>query len=552
MLSGEGSIDMSVPSLSRRRLLLGSILAMPMSGVVHAAGLAGPFTPLQRQHFVLDRRRDAALAEFTDAPPPFATNGDEDRYPDRRASFSKTMPHDGLGEVDAEAYRRWLAILASADPAQFERAPRDAQAVERLNDPQAAYAIDLAGPDPAALPFPAAPAFASQQTAAEMTELYWLALLRDVPFRDYGTDPLVPAAVADLRAAGFAGVDRGRLFRGETAGDLRGPFVSQFLWHDIPFGAKTIDQRFQVPVPGQDFLTDFGAWLACQRGARSKASLRFDAEPRYIANYRALTEYVHRDFSFQAFMDAALIILHMGAGRGEDVLSPSNPYLGSRSQFGDITFGDKNLLSLLALASLLAQKASYYQKWQVHRRARPETFGGRIDIHLSGRKSYDIHPAVLQSEALARVKKANGSYLLPMAFAEGCPTHPSYPAAHGVNAGACATVLKAFFDESYEIPQAVEASVDGAKLEPWAGEALTLGGEIDKLASNIALARDAAGVHFRSDSIQGLRLGEAVAAGLLADYSRTYNERFDGFFFTQFDGGKVRVSNGSVQHGLGL
>ena len=58
-----------------------------------------------------------------------------------------------------------------------------------------------------------------------------------------------------------------------------------------------------------------------------------------------------------------------------------------------------------------------------------------------------------------------------------------------------------------------------------------------KLASNIALARDAAGVHFRSDSVEGLKLGEAVAIGLLADYSRTYSERFDGFVLTRFDGG---------------
>ena len=93
----------------------------------------------------------------------------------------------------------------------------------------------------------------------------------------------------------------------------------------------------------------------------------------------------------------------------------------------------------------------------------------------------------------------------------------------------------------------MEASADGTRLEPWHGEALTLGGEIDKLASNIALARDAAGVHFRSDSIEGMKLGEAVAIGLLADYSRTYNERFDGFVFTRFDGEKTRVANGSVQ-----
>jgi hypothetical protein len=112
--------------------------------------------------------------------------------------------------------------------------------------------------------------------------------------------------------------------------------------------------------------------------------------------------------------------------------------IAARVRSSVITFGNKNLLTLLAQASLLAQKTSYYQKWQVHRRARPESFGGRIDVHLSGRKSYDIHPAVLHSDALARVKTATGSYLLPMAYPEGCPTHPSYPAAHAVNAGACA------------------------------------------------------------------------------------------------------------------
>jgi len=529
-----------------RRLLLSSALALPFAGLARANDLTGPLTPQQRQRLAFERRGDAAKAQFDSAPPLPATNGDEDRYPDRRASFAKTLPHNDLGEVDPDAYRRWVAILASGDSAQFEHVPRDPQAEERLNNPQATYATDLVGPDPTALPLSPPPAFASQAEAAEMAELYWLALTRDVPFREYITDPLASAALADLPAAGFAPVDVASLFRGGATGDLRGPFVSQFLWHDIPYGLKTVDQRFRVPGRGQDFLTSFEAWLACQRGVRSTATLRLEAEPRYIANYRALGEYVHRDFSFQAFMDAALISLRMG---GDDVLSPTNPYRASRTQFGDITFGNKNLLSMLAQASLLAQKVAYYQKWQVHRRARPECIGGRIDVHQSGRKSYDIHPAILHSDGLARVKAANGSYLLPVAYAEGCPTHPSYPAAHAVNAGACATVLKAFLDENYQIPQAVEASADGTRLEPWRGEALLLGGEIDKLASNIALARDAAGVHFRSDSIEGLKLGEAVAIGLLADYSRTYSERFDGFVLTRFDGERVRVANGVVQSG---
>jgi hypothetical protein len=175
-LSPRTRTDMDV----RRRTLMGSVLTLPLARLAQAADPLGPFTPQQRQRFVLDRRREAAQAQFDTAPPASRSNGDEDRYPDRRASFSKTMPHDDRGEVDPAAYRQWLGILASGDLARFDLAPRDPRAVERLNDPQAAYAIDLVGPDATALSLPPPPAFASQTAAAEMTELYWLALTRDV------------------------------------------------------------------------------------------------------------------------------------------------------------------------------------------------------------------------------------------------------------------------------------------------------------------------------------------------------------------------------------
>ena len=530
-----------------RRTLLGSALVLPALDLTRAADVTGPLTQQQGHLLAIARRQDAAQAELKATLPLHETNGDEDRYPDRRASFSKTLPHDDLGEVDRDAYRRWLAILASGKYEQFERAPRDPQATQRLNNPQATYATDLVGTDPTALPLSPPSAFASQAIATEMTELYWLALMRDVPFREYSAHPLAATAVADLRSVGFGRIEEESLFRSQAVGDLRGPFVSQFLLLDIPYGLKTVDQRYRVPAQSQYFVTTFQEWLACQRGAAPTATVRFEEESRYIANYRALAEYVHRDFSFQAFLNAALISLQMGGQHGDEVLSPTNPYRGSRAEFGDITFGSKNLLSLLAQASLLAQKTSYYQKWQVHRRGRPESFGGRIDVHLTGRKDYDMNPAILHSEGLARVKALTGSYLLPTAYPEGCPTHPAYPAAHAVNAGACATVLKAFLDENYTLAKPVEASSDGSQLEPWLGEALTLGGEIDKLASNIALARDAAGVHFRSDSIEGLKLGEEVAMGLLADYSRTYSERFEGFIFTRMGGHRVRITAGAVQ-----
>jgi hypothetical protein len=46
------------------------------------------------------------------------------------------------------------------------------------------------------------------------------------------------------------------------------------------------------------------------------------------------------------------------------------------------------------------------------------------------------------------VHSLNGSYLMPMAFPEGCSQHPSYGAGHATVAGACTTILKAFFDET--------------------------------------------------------------------------------------------------------
>ena len=192
----------STSRVSRRSLLLGSMLALPAARLVRAADLIGPQSPRERQLLVLDRRRGAAQAEFTSGPPLHATNGDEDRYADRRASFTKTMPHNDLGEVDPAAYKEWLAILASGDSARFADAPRAAEAVERLNNPQAAYSIDLVGTDPAALALLPPPAFASQAMAAEMVELYWRALMRDVPFYDYDSNALLRAAIGDLGAAG--------------------------------------------------------------------------------------------------------------------------------------------------------------------------------------------------------------------------------------------------------------------------------------------------------------------------------------------------------------
>jgi len=544
------------PGISRRVLLEGSItasfsgIASSLSRDANAVGPEPASGGSARQTAAYSVRQAAAQEYLHEQQPVHHPNGDEPRYPDKRASFAKTLPHNDVGEVDPNAFAAFVTILSSGDSTSFETIPRDPRAEVGLNNPQATYAFDLVGLEGAATSLDLPPTFASAAMATEMAELYWLSLTRDVPFREYETDPLVAAAVVDLNAfieplTSSTGTKTtpASVFRGETPGDLVGPYLSQFLWLDIPYGIKTLGQSYSVPKRGQSFLTNSNEWLACQRGARPTSTLTFDATPRYICSARELAEYVHRDFSFQTYMNAALIMLAMG----KEALSPTNPYRNWRRQSGDITLGSKNILSLVAQASLLGQKGAYFHKWQVHRRLRPECFAGRIDSQASGRRQYDIHTDILKCEGLARTQSQHGSRLLPVAFPEGCPTHPSYPSAHACNAGACATILKAFFDPDYVLAHPVESTADGSALEPWRGANLTLGNEIDKLASNIALGRDAAGVHYRSDSVRGLFVGEQQALWLLRDYSRTYNERFDGFVVRKFNGDKVKITNGELE-----
>ncbi|SEQ05899.1 VOC family protein [Piscibacillus halophilus] len=106
---------------------------------------------------------------------------------------------------------------------------------------------------------------------------------------------------------------------------------------------------------------------------------------------------------------------------------------------------------------------------------------------------------------------------------------------------AAVTVLKAFFNESFTIPNPVEASSDGTSLLPYSGTSLTIGGELNKLATNIAHGRDTAGVHWRFDGVEGLKLGERVAIEIFRNYQETYNEKFEGFSLTRFDGTKITI-----------
>ncbi|WP_428535181.1 vanadium-dependent haloperoxidase [Rhodopila sp.] len=487
-------------------------------------------------------------------------NGDETRYRGEYwGNYSKGLKHDFRGDVDPTSYETMLHALSTGVPADFEAITLGGDVP--LVDPQAGLAYELEGRDPQSFVLAPAPELASAWRAGEAVEDYWMALLRDVPFSQYGSDPLTLAAIAELNAlSDFRGPRQGgqvtgkTLFRGFTAGDLAGPYISQFLLLPFDFGAVHIDQRFQTFLPigggGADYLTDFASWLAVQNGqATDPTALRslpfggnsFDPQRRYLRDGRGLAAYVHVDVLFEAYFNGCLVAIDLKAP-----FNPGNPYNSTVKQQGFGTFGTPYAKTQVAAIAAPALKAIWFQKWFVHRVLRPEAYGALVHKALLAagdplRFDYPLHGDVLNSDAVGRVQANNGSWLLPQAFPEGSPWHPSYGQGHGTVAGACATMLKAIFDEDYVFSQPMMPSDDGLSLQPYTGpDRLTLGGEANKLAANIALGRNHAGVHWRSDYERSVILGEEIAIRVLRDQKATYNENAS-WSFTRFDGTKITI-----------
>ena len=477
------------------------------------------------------------------------SNGDEALYPNRIGNYSKGLVHQSNGEVDLSSYSSMLAALKTGKPADFESIELGGSM--KLTNPQSGLAFDLEGKDAFSFAIPPPPAFASREIAAEIAENYWMAVLRDVPYSEYVANPIAAAAADDLSSFGtdFKGskdangkVTPNVLFRGLTPGDKVGPLISQFFYQRCRFGANEITQKIRTLAGladgGANYMTDFDSWLAIQNGVNPPSGDIFDPTLRYIRNGRDISAWVHVDVLFQAYFMAFLVISSLGVP--EDA---GNPYRNSSTQIGFGTFGGPHIATLMCEVATRALKAVWNQKWYVHRRLRPEAFAERVDRAAFHAAGYPVHQDILDS-----VSSANrlggylqpGNALLPMAFPEGSPTHPSYGAGHATVAGACVTILKAWFDESFVIEHPAEPDPSGVTLFPYNGsDTLTIGGELNKMASNVALGRNTAGVHWRSDGTESLKLGEAIAISVLRDQKLGYNEVFNGFSLTNFDGTKV-------------
>ncbi|MEO0837260.1 MAG: vanadium-dependent haloperoxidase, partial [Cyanobacteria bacterium J06642_3] len=399
-----------------------------------------------------------------------------------------------------------------------------------------------------------------------------------------------------------------------------GPYLSQFMLIGntdlnkggsvadglITYGVLQIDQQVPIADCGEDFMTDWRTYVAIQNGINPENDKSLKQQTyketcntgrtagrtakRFISTPRDLATYVHFDALYEAYLNACIVLLGMGTpfDPGFNHLSGMGVAQDkSRLHAGGFAlYGGPHILNLVTEVSTRALKAVRFQKFNNHIRLRPEALAARIELlRESGTKGI---PSVL-SRDIGKLKEAleankvdgkstlellkdgvgKGTHFLPMAFAEGSPMHPAYGAGHATVAGACVTILKAFFDTSAVLAQNSDGvafkRVDPSKDTPVAFRAptlptdkdqdqsneeldcytpkefLTLEGELNKLAANISIGRNMAGVHYFSDYFDSLRMGEEIAIGILEEQALTYSTDPFVLSLPTFDGEVVRI-----------
>ena len=577
--TSQGSPPSEAPRSESRRRFLGSVRGVglaaatvgafglePLLGSTHSIGNAAD---VEDRSGGSERAEDAARIRIQTAKeerrvpgPPHVTNGDEQRYDDKSGTYTKALLQDGPGRVNLEAYRSFMAALQSGRPEGFEDIVLGGG--RKLTGPQGGLAFDLEGCDSnkfgsAPSPFcqetvvivPPAPSLASAWYGTELVELYWASLLRDVPFTQYASNLVATGAARELsESPNYAGPRSGGqvtpelLFRGTFPGETIGPYLSQFFITPTFFGQQPISQQQVTYQQNIDYLADASSWALIQNGSSTGLQNQDAAQPCCVHSGRDLSSWTHTDVLYQGYFVAFLVLNTIGVPA-----NPGNIYTKSKTQVGFATFGGPHCSGMLGEVAYRALERSWYQKWFVHRRHRPESGGGIVHLIKTGQgNSIDgrLHRNVLNSDAVENSFKKYGTHLLSQAFPEGSPTHPSYPTGHGVVAGACITILKFFFDGDFVIPNPFVPADDGLSLLPYTGSdrnQITVNGELNKLAHNITFGHGIhAGIHWRSDSDVSMVLGEATAISFLQDQAETFNEKFT-IHFTKLDGTVATISN---------
>lgn len=525
-------------------------------------------------------------------------NEEEHKYKSKGyiGSFHKGLQHDINGKLERDIdYEDMRCGITKNNQEKLRNVPLAINGTLKLANPLASLSKILIGGGYCEMKIKKPPTLSSKQGASEMVELYCKQICRDIPFITYETNQTIKKILGDnymnspeiLKNLLNYYKDTPKftfksIFRGISFEEQYGPYMSQLLYLDIPTHACDKTAIYQSPLQLISSLPSRVEWgvkkeetVIIQNTDLNNVQLPGSTDkskiaPRYIYCPRVLTEAVRFDPPAYYYIAASQILNNLGAQQNTGF--PKN-----NNQGNFITgCGLPAIQCAIGNITELSLKHAWYWKWQIYRKVRPEVFGLYIDNIKSNRESnndYQISDIILNASILDDIKQSyqvnygiNNSYTLSSTYREGSPLHPSYPAGHAVIAGACCTILKIYYDcekpwttlqgvsqnkLSGNIKHPVCANIDGTELISYNENDknnMTISGEINKLASNISLARDWAGVHYRSDSIEGMLLGEQIAIKYMGDIIASMAERnIDGssikLSFRKFDGSFTTVQS---------
>ena len=309
------------PASSSRRKFLGNIgragaaaysLAAvglgPLRGSAVAETQASSPVGSGRVRSALDLRIAAAQKDSHIPVPPHTTNGDQLRYPDRSASYSKGLLQDDIGVVNPAAWTSFTKALQSGHDSDFEAMIMGG--TRTMNGPQGSYAFDLETADsdqfgnapgvgdPAGPPLvPPFAQIASADYGTQLAEMYWASLLRDVAFTDYAQKlhrqcsrgrtydhaSLQRSKRRPRKCDAGSAVPRRLARRHHRPLHIAVHDYSHHLWRLSP-----LDQLMTTYLPGIDYMTDTTTFLQVQNGISTGLSNQVDSVQRYLHDGRGL------------------------------------------------------------------------------------------------------------------------------------------------------------------------------------------------------------------------------------------------------------------------
>ncbi|WP_353475336.1 bromoperoxidase [Salipiger sp. H15] len=430
------------------------------------------------------------------------------------------------------------------------------------------------------LQLPPPPDMGAAELAAEIAELYVLALIRDVPFAamqdphcavwvDGSTRFTLHEALCEMRSLSWfdqgvapvatePGCEHARqrraqrmnregqltlggLFQGAAPGSGAARPLSLFHWVDR--NAPGLQDTSGAAPDAEAPMSAWVEWVARQSGAALALPSAEAVGLSPLGTPRQLVERLQSSHPCRVYYNAALMLLARGTAF-DPGLSPGE---------------DEDPVSAQRVLALMAEAAERAFEAVMRRQARPDRLsppavtaariGGlleREDLTAEGSDVLRGAAEELQTCApnllhwVARLNRQGQpglrgamSYVLPGMGDEALPPQPSDSALQVVVAGALSTLFKALFD-TRPAPRLRMAT------DPAPG--FDLGAEADRLAADIALSRAACGAQLPAENHQNLRIGEALALQVLQGWMSRLGQGVS-MELTDFDGQPLRLES---------